>query len=186
LKAVAVALTKVANDLRWMNSGPQAGLAEIALPALQPGSSIMPGKVNPVVPEAVIMACAQVIGNDVTITMGGQSGSFQLNVMLPVIAYNLLQSIALLASGSRVLADKAIHGFTVNESHVTGLVNRNPILVTSLNPVTGYETGARIAKRAYAEGRTVREVASEMTDLPADALDRLLDARRMTEGGILG
>jgi fumarate hydratase class II len=186
LKAVAVALMKIANDLRWMNSGPQAGLAEIALPALQPGSSIMPGKVNPVVPEAVTMVCAQVIGNDVTVTIGGQSGIFQLNVMLPVIAYNLLQSVALLASASRVLADKAISGFTVNEPHVTGLVNRNPILVTSLNPVTGYETGARIAKRAYAEGRTVREVAAEMTDLPAETLDRLLDSRRMTEGGILG
>jgi fumarate hydratase class II len=185
LKAVAAALMKVANDLRWMNSGPQAGLAEIALPALQPGSSIMPGKVNPVVPEAVTMVCAQVIGNDVTITIGGQSGNFQLNVMLPVIAYNLLQSVALLASAARVLADKAIDGFVVNEPHVTGLVNRNPILVTSLNPVIGYETGARIAKRAYAEGRTVREVAAEMTDLPAEALDRLLDGRRMTEGGIL-
>ena len=185
LKAVAVALMKIANDLRWMNSGPQAGLGEIALPALQPGSSIMPGKVNPVVPEAVAMVCAQVIGNDVTITIGGQSGNFQLNVMLPVIAYNLLQSIALLASAARVLADKAIDGFVVNEPHVTGLVNRNPILVTSLNPVIGYETGARIAKRAYAEGRTVREVAAEMTDLSAETLDRLLDGRRMTEGGIL-
>jgi fumarate hydratase class II len=185
LKAVAVTLMKVANDLRWMNSGPQAGLAEIALPALQPGSSIMPGKVNPVVPEAVTMVSAQVIGNDVTITIGGQSGNFQLNVMLPVIAYNLLQSIDLLASAARVLADKAIAGFSVNEPHVTGLVDRNPILVTSLNPVTGYETGARIAKRAYAEGRTVKEVAAEMTDLSPETLDRLLDGRRMTEGGIL-
>ena len=185
LKAAAAALMKVANDLRWMNSGPQAGLGEIALPALQPGSSIMPGKVNPVVPEAVTMVCAQVIGNDVTITIGGQSGSFQLNVMLPVIAYNFLQSIALLASAARVLADKAIDGFVVNEPHVTGLVNRNPILVTSLNPVIGYELGARIAKRAYTEGRTVREVAAEMTGMSAEALDRLLDGRRMTEGGIL-
>ncbi|RPJ57585.1 MAG: class II fumarate hydratase [Acidobacteria bacterium] len=186
LKAVAAGLMKIANDLRWINSGPQAGLCEIALPALQPGSSIMPGKVNPVVPEAVTMVCAQVIGNDVTITIGGQSGNFQLNVMLPVIAYNLLQSITLLASAARVLADKAIDGFVVNEPHVTGLVNRNPILVTSLNPVIGYEAGARIAKQAYAEGRTVREVAAEMTDLPAETLDRLLDGRRMTEGGILG
>jgi fumarate hydratase class II len=185
LKAVAATLMKIANDLRWMNSGPQAGLAEIALPALQPGSSIMPGKVNPVVPEAVTMVCAQVMGNDVTITIGGQSGNFQLNVMLPVIAYNLLQSIDLLARAARVLADKAIAGFTVNERHVTDLVNRNPILVTSLNPVTGYETGASIAKRAYAEGRTVKDVAAEMTDLSPETLDRLLDGRRMTEGGIL-
>jgi len=186
LKTVAATLAKIANDLRWMNSGPQAGLAEIALPALQPGSSIMPGKVNPVVPEAVAMVCAQVIGNDVTITIGGQSGNFQLNVMLPVIAFNLLQSVSLLASAARVLADKAIAGFQVHGPHVTGLVDRNPILVTSLNPVVGYETGARIAKRAYAEGRTVRDVAAEMTDLPAETLDRLLDARRMTEGGIMG
>jgi len=186
LKAVATAVMKIANDLRWMNSGPQAGLAEIALPALQPGSSIMPGKVNPVVPEAVMMVCAQVIGNDVTITIGGGAGTFQLNVMLPVIAYNLLQSVALLAAAARVLADKAIAGFTVNEAHVTGLVDRNPILVTALNPVIGYETGARIAKRAYAEGRTLKEVAAEMTDLPAETLDRLLDGRRMTQGGILG
>jgi fumarate hydratase class II len=145
----------------------------------------MPGKVNPVVPEAVTMVCAQVMGNDVTITIGGQSGNFQLNVMLPVIAYNLLQSIDLLARAARVLADKAIAGFTVNERHVTDLVNRNPILVTSLNPVTGYETGASIAKRAYAEGRTVKDVAAEMTDLSPETLDRLLDGRRMTEGGIL-
>jgi fumarate hydratase class II len=176
---------KISNDLRWMNSGPQAGLAEIALPALQPGSSIMPGKVNPVVPEAAAMVCAQVMGNDTTITIAGQSGNFQLNVMLPVIAYNLLQSISLLASASRLLADKAILGFGVNEDHVTALVNRNPILVTALNPVIGYEAGARIAKRAYAEGRTLREVAAEMTDLPSETLDRLLDGRRMTDGGIV-
>ena len=132
------------------------------------------------------MVCAQVIGNDVTITIGGQSGNFQLNVMLPVIAYNLLQSIALLSRAARVLADTAISGFTVNAERVAGLIDRNPILVTSLNPVVGYETGAKIAKRAYAEGRTVREVAAEMTDLPAETLDRLLDGRRMTEGGILG
>jgi fumarate hydratase class II len=185
LKAVAVALMKIANDLRWMNSGPLAGLAEIALPALQPGSSIMPGKVNPVIPEAVTMVCAQVFGNDLAVTIGGQSGSFQLNVMLPVIAYNLLQSIDLLAGAARVLADKAIDGFVVNEQHVAGLVDRNPILVTALNPVTGYETGAQIAKRAYAEERTVKEVAAEVTGLPSETLDRLLDARRMTQGGIL-
>ncbi|MBI3667948.1 MAG: class II fumarate hydratase [Acidobacteria bacterium] len=184
LKAVAVALMKIANDLRWMNSGPQAGLAEIALPDLQPGSSIMPGKVNPVIPEAVAMVCAQVMGNDVTITIGGQAGNFQLNVMLPVIAYNLLQSITLLARAAALLAEKAIAGFVINEARVADLVDRNPILVTALNPVIGYEMGARIAKRAYAEGRKVKEVAAEMTNLSAAELDRLLDPRAMTEGGL--
>ncbi len=184
LKTVAVSLTKIANDLRWMNSGPIAGFGEIVLPALQPGSSIMPGKINPVIPEAVTMVCAQVIGNDVTITLGGQSGSFQLNVMLPVIAYNLIQSIDLLANAATVLADKAIRDFTVNEERIAGLVGRNPILVTALNPVIGYELGAKIAKRAYAEGRSLKEVALEMTDLSAAELDRLLDPRQLTEGGI--
>ncbi len=184
LKTVAASLMKIANDLRWMNSGPIAGFAEIVLPALQPGSSIMPGKINPVIPEAVTMVCAQVIGNDVTITIGGQSGSFQLNVMLPVIAYNLIQSIDLLASASRVLADKAVQGFTVNEEHIAGLVGRNPILVTALNPVIGYELGAKIAKTAYAQGRSLKEVALEMTDLSAEELDRLLNPRQLTEGGI--
>jgi fumarate hydratase class II len=184
LKTVATSLMKIANDLRWMNSGPIAGIGEIALPSLQPGSSIMPGKVNPVIPEAVTMVCAQVVGNDVTITIGGQSGNFQLNVMLPVIAYNLLQSIQLLASASRVLADKAIAGFTVNEERIASLVGRNPILVTALNPVIGYETGAKVAKRAYAEGRSLKEVALEETDLSEEDLDRLLDPRQLTEGGI--
>jgi len=184
LKTVATSLMKIANDLRWMNSGPIAGFAEIALPALQPGSSIMPGKINPVIPEAVTMVCAQVIGNDVTITIGGQSGSFQLNVMLPVIAYNLIQSIDLLANASRVLADKAVQGFTVNEERIAELVGRNPILVTALNPVIGYELGAKIAKTAYAQGRSLKDVALEMTDLSAEELDRLLDPRQLTEGGI--
>lgn len=184
LKTVAVSLMKMSNDLRWMNSGPIAGFGEIQLPALQPGSSIMPGKINPVIPEAVTMVCAQVLGNDVTINIGGQSGNFQLNVMLPVIAYNLLQSIQLLASGSRVLADMAISGFTVNEERIAGLVGRNPILVTALNPVIGYEKGAKVAKRAYAEGRSLKDVALEETDLSAEDLDRLLDPRSLTEGGI--
>jgi fumarate hydratase class II len=184
LKTVATSLMKIANDLRWMNSGPIAGFGEIVLPALQPGSSIMPGKINPVIPEAITMVCAQVIGNDVTITIGGQSGNFQLNVMLPVIAYNLLQSISLLANGSRVLADMAIAGFTVNEERIAGLVGRNPILVTALNPVIGYETGAKIAKQAYAEGRLLKEVALEQTSLSGEELDRLLDPRQLTEGGI--
>jgi fumarate hydratase class II len=184
LRVLAVSLTKIANDLRWMNSGPLAGIGEIALPALQPGSSIMPGKVNPVIPEAVAMVAAQVVGNDATIAMGGQSGNFQLNVMLPVISYNLLQSIELLANASRCLADSAIAGFTVNTDNINRALGRNPILVTALNPVIGYEKGAAVAKKAYAEGRPVKEVAQEMTDLTEEELDRLLDPASLTEGGI--
>lgn len=184
LKTLAVTLMKISNDLRWMNSGPLAGIGEIALPALQPGSSIMPGKVNPVIPEAVAMVCAQVIGNDATITIAGQSGNFQLNVMLPVISYNLLQSIELLANASRLMADKAIAGFTVNESHIKEALDRNPILVTALNRVIGYEKGAAIAKKAYAEGRSVIDVATEMTDLSEAELIKLLDPEKLTQGGI--
>ncbi len=184
LKTVAVSLSKIANDLRWMNSGPLAGLAEIALPDLQPGSSIMPGKVNPVIPEAVCMVCAQVIGNDLAITMGGQAGNFQLNVMLPVIAYNLCQSIAILASVVRLLADKAVAGFTVHRAQLERALERNPILVTALNSVIGYEQGAKIAKQAYREGRPVREVAKELTDLSDAELARLLDPAELTKGGI--
>jgi fumarate hydratase, class II len=184
LKTTAVSLMKIANDLRWMNSGPLAGLAEIALPALQPGSSIMPGKVNPVVPEAVTMVCAQVMGNDTTITIAGQSGNFQLNVMLPVIAYNLLQSIQILSNASKLLADKAIAGFTVNVDHVNEQLAKNPILVTALNTVIGYELGAKIAKEAYKSRRSLLEVAKEMTDLPEDELKRLLDPTQLTQGGI--
>jgi fumarate hydratase class II len=183
---VAVSLMKIANDLRWMNSGPQAGLAEIVLPSLQPGSSIMPGKINPVISEATIMACAQVIGNDATITIGGQWGNFELNVMLPVIGYNLLQSVEILANVAQVLADKAIAGFTVNRENIAELVERNPIMVTALNPVIGYDLAAKIAKRAYAEDRRVREVAAEMTELSAEELAKLLDPRELTEGGIKG
>ena len=184
LRALAVSLTKISNDLRWMNSGPLAGFGEIALPALQPGSSIMPGKVNPVIPEAVAMVCAQVIGNDATIAIGGQSGNFQLNVMLPVIAYNLLQSIEILSNACTSLAEKAITGFTVNTDNINRALDRNPILVTALNPVIGYELGAAVAKKAYAEGRPVKEVALEMTDLTEEELDRLLDPAALTEGGI--
>jgi fumarate hydratase class II len=184
LRALAVSLTKISNDLRWMNSGPLAGFGEIALPALQPGSSIMPGKVNPVIPESVAMVCAQVIGNDATITIGGQSGNFQLNVMLPVVAHNLIQSIEILASACAVLSDKAIAGFTVNKDNIQRAVGRNPILVTALNPVIGYELGAAVAKKAYAEGRAVKDVAREMTDLSDEELDRLLDPAALTEGGI--
>ena len=184
LKTLAVTLMKISNDLRWMNSGPLAGLGEIALPALQPGSSIMPGKVNPVIPEAVAMVCAQVMGNDTTITIAGQSGNFQLNVMLPVISYNLLQSIQLLSNASRQLADKAIAGFTVNTDKIKEALDHNPILVTALNRVIGYEKGAAIAKKAYAEGRSVIDVATEMTDLSEAELTQLLDPGKLTQGGI--
>jgi fumarate hydratase class II len=184
LRTLAVSLTKIANDLRWMNSGPLAGIGEIALPALQPGSSIMPGKVNPVIPEAVAMVCAQVIGNDATITIAGQSGNFQLNVMLPVVAYNLLQSIEILANASVCLADSAIAGFVVNEENINLAIDRNPILVTALNPVIGYEKGAAIAKKAYAEGRPIKDVAREETTLTDEELDRLLDPAGLTDGGI--
>jgi fumarate hydratase class II len=186
LKVLSVSLMKIANDLRWMNSGPLAGLAEIALPALQPGSSIMPGKVNAVVAESVTMIAAQVIGNDATITLAGQSGNFQLNVMLPVIAYDLLQSLELLGIASRNLADNAIKGFTVNRDRMNDALARNPILVTALNPLIGYEKGAAIAKKAYREGRPILDVAAEMTDLSIDELRRLLDPKSLTAGGIKG
>ena len=184
LRTLAVSLMKIANDLRWMNSGPLAGIGEIALPALQPGSSIMPGKVNPVIPEAVAMVCAQVMGNDATIAVAGQSGNFQLNVMLPVVAHNLLQSVEILANACSCLADSAIAGFTVNQANLDLALDRNPILVTALNPVIGYEKGAAVAKKAYAEGRPVKDVAREMTELSDEELDRLLDPAALTEGGI--
>ena len=184
LKTVAVSLMKIANDLRWMNSGPLAGLGEIALPALQPGSSIMPGKVNPVIPEATTMVAAQVMGNDLTITVAGQSGNFQLNVMLPVIAYNLLQSIEILTNASRALADSAIKGFMVNDERLKEALDKNPILVTALNAVIGYEKGAAIAKQAYKERRPILEVAKEMTDLSEMRLKELLDPAELTKGGI--
>jgi fumarate hydratase class II len=186
LKTTAVSLMKIANDLRWMNSGPLAGLAEITLPALQPGSSIMPGKVNPVIPEAVAMVAAQVIGNDGAITIAGQSGNFQLNVMLPVIAHNLLQSIELIANAARVLADTAITGFAVNRERLNEALARNPVLVTALNPVIGYEKGAAIAKKAYAEGRPIREVAARESGLNDAELKKLLDPLELTRGGIKG
>ncbi len=180
LKTVAVSLMKISNDLRWMNSGPIAGLGEISLPALQPGSSIMPGKINPVIPEAVTMIAAQVIGNDLTVTIGGQSGVFELNVMLPVIAHNLLQSIEILAGGAGILADKAIKGFVLNQKKVTELVDKNPILVTALNPIIGYDKGAKIAKTAYAEGKSLKEVALKETNLKAEELDKILDPMKLT------
>lgn len=184
LKTTAVSLMKIANDLRWMNSGPLAGLGEIELQGLQPGSSIMPGKVNPVIPEAVAMVAAQVIGNDSTITVAGQSGNFELNVMLPIIAQNLLGSIELLASSSRLLADKAIASFKVNEPKLKEALSRNPILVTALNPIIGYQKAAEIAKTAYKQGRPVIDVALELTDLPRSQLETLLDPEKLTAGGL--
>lgn len=184
LRALAVSLMKIANDLRWMNSGPLAGLGEISLPALQPGSSIMPGKVNPVIPEAVAMACAQVMGLDTTIAIAGQSGNFQLNVMLPLIAYNLLQSIGLLANSCQLLADKAIAGFTVNQANLDQALARNPILVTALNSVIGYEKAAAIAKKAYKENRDILDVAQAETGMNREELAQLLDPAQLTQGGI--
>ncbi|MFC5569215.1 class II fumarate hydratase [Lysobacter yangpyeongensis] len=186
LNALAVALMKIANDLRWMNSGPLAGLGEIELPALQPGSSIMPGKVNPVIPESVAMVCAQVMGHHTAITVAGQSGNFQLNVMLPLIACDLLDSIRLLASAMRLLADSTIAGLRVREDRVRQALDRNPILVTALNPIIGYEKAAAIAKQAYREGRPVLDVAMERSGLSAKELRRLLDAHTLTKGGIHG
>ncbi len=184
LKTTAVSIIKISNDLRWMNSGPLAGLGEIALQALQPGSSIMPGKVNPVIPEAAAMVGAQVIGNDAAITIAGQSGNFELNVMLPLIAHNLLSSIKILSNVSILLADKAITTFTVNEKSLTEALTKNPILVTALNPIIGYQLAAKIAKQAYAEGRPIVDVAEENTALSRDELERLLDPQKLTLGGI--
>lgn len=184
LSALATALMKIANDLRWMNSGPLAGLGEIELPALQPGSSIMPGKVNPVIPEATVMACAQVMGHHTAITVAGQSGNFQLNVTLPLIAANLLDSLQLLGNVSRLLADTAIAGLKVREDHIGQALERNPILVTALNPVIGYEKGAAIAKQAYRQNRAVLEVAREVTGLPEKTLKPLLDPAVLAKGGI--
>jgi fumarate hydratase class II len=184
LKVIAVSLMKIANDLRWMNSGPLAGLGEIELTALQPGSSIMPGKVNPVIPEAAAMVAAQVIGNDATITVAGLSGNFQLNVMLPVIAYNILQSIEILGNASRLLADKAIAGFTVRLDNIERPLAKNPILITALNPVIGYAKAAEIAKAAYRQDRPIIDVAAEMTGLSREQLEKLLDPIHLTQGGV--
>ena len=186
LKTAAVSVMKISNDLRWMNSGPLAGLGEIQLPALQPGSSIMPGKVNPVIPEAACMAAARVIGNDAAITVAGQSGNFQLNVMLPLVADSLLDSVALLSSVCRLLADKAIAGFTPRAKNIAAPLAQNPILVTALNPVVGYLKAAEIAKRAYKENRPVLDVAAEETGMPRKELARLLDPAKLTKGGIQG
>ncbi len=184
LKNLAIVLMKISNDLRWMNSGPLAGLSEIELKALQPGSSIMPGKVNPVIPEAVAMASADVIGNDVSISVAAQSGTFQLNVMLPVIAYNLLKSINLIAGAMKALSKNAIKNFKVNEKNLESSLSKNPILVTALNPIIGYEKAAEIAKKAYKENRPIIEVAAQETDLSRAKLLKLLDPKKLAKGGI--
>jgi fumarate hydratase, class II len=186
LRTLAVTLMKICNDLRWMGSGPLAGLAELKLPALQPGSSIMPGKVNPVIPEAVTMIAAQVMGLDAAIAIAGQSGNFQLNVMLPLIASNLLAEIQLLANGARALAERCLAGAEPNVARLDDALARNPILATALNPVIGYERAAAIAKRAYAEGRPVFDVALEMSGLSREELRRLLDPGALTHGGLHG
>jgi fumarate hydratase class II len=185
LRTIAVSLTKICNDLRWMGSGPRTGLSEIALPDLQPGSSIMPGKVNPVLPEATLMVCAQVIGNDVTMAVAGASGSFELNVMLPVMARNLLESIRLLGNASRVLADRAITGITANEERCREYAESSPSVVTPLNRHIGYEAAAKIAKKAVAERKTIREVVIELGyvdrgELTEEQLDQALDVLSMT------
>jgi fumarate hydratase class II len=184
LNTVAVSLTKIANDLRLLASGPRAGLAEITLPSVQPGSSIMPGKVNPVIPEAVTMAAAQVMGNHTTITMGGLGSHFELNVMMPIMAYAMLQSSDLLANSSRVLADKCVDGIVANEERIRELLEGNLMLATALAPAIGYDTAASIANQAFDEGKTAREVARERGVLPEEELEALLDPRPMTEPGI--
>ena len=184
VKNLSLVLMKISNDLRWMNSGPLTGLGEIELEALQPGSSIMPGKVNPVIPEAVAMACADVIGNDVSLSIAAQSGNFQLNVMLPVIAYNLLKSINLMANSMPLLANKAIKTFKVNDQNISESLGKNPILVTALNREIGYEKAAQIAKKAYKEKRAIIEVAHEETGLSIKQLKILLNPAKLTKGGL--
>lgn len=182
LRTCAISLSKIANDLRWMNSGPLTGLGEIKLPALQPGSSIMPAKVNPVIPEAVCMAAAQVIGNDTTISLAGMGGNFQLNTMLPLTAANILHSMELLAGSARALGDKAIKDMTVNRQVFERALSINPILVTSLNPLIGYLKAAEIGKIAQQENRPIFDIALEQTDIPREELQRLLDPKNLADG----
>ena len=184
LKNLSLILIKISNDLRWMNSGPLTGLGEIELEALQPGSSIMPGKVNPVIPEAVAMACVDVIGNDTAVSIASQSGNFQLNVMLPVIAYNLLKSISLMSNSMPLLANKAIKTFKVNKQNINESLGKNPILVTALNREIGYEKSAQIAKKAYIEKRAIIDVAHEETGLSIKKLKILLNPAKLTKGGV--
>ncbi len=185
LRTVAVGLTKICNDLRWMASGPTTGLAEIALPDLQPGSSIMPGKVNPVLPEATLMVCAQVIGNDVTVTTAGAAGSFELNVMLPVIARNVLESVRLLSTSTRTLAERCIDGITADAERMRAYAESSPSIVTPLNRIIGYEEAAKIAKQAMADGTTIRDTVVAMGyvergEITEEQLDAALDVDSMT------
>jgi fumarate hydratase class II len=185
LRTVAVSITKLCNDLRWMSSGPRTGLAEINLPDLQPGSSIMPGKVNPVLPEATLMVCAQVVGNDAAVAWAGASGSFELNVMMPVMARNLLESVRLLSTSSVLLADRCIAGITANEDRMRTYAESSPSVVTPLNRYIGYENAAKVAKKALAEEKTIREVVVELGfvekgDLTEEQLDTALDVKSMT------
>jgi fumarate hydratase class II len=186
LKVIAVSLTKIANDVRWMGSGPRNGLGELLIPEVQPGSSIMPGKVNPVIAESVLMVAAQVIGNDLVVTIGGQAGTFELNVMMPVIARNLLESIALLAASARNFEERLIRGLKADRERISAQLEESLALCTSLAPIIGYDAAAAIAKEAAKSGRTVREVAREHKVLPPDELDRALDPTQMTRGGFLG
>ncbi len=183
LRTLAVSLTKITNDIRWLGSGPRCGLGEIRLPSLQPGSSIMPGKVNPVIPESVLMVAAQVIGNDATIGVSGMSGNFELNVMMPVIAYNLLQSIEITSNAARLLAERCVDGLEVDHDRASQMVEQSLAMVTALVPAIGYDRAAAIAKEAYATGKTIRELCLEQEVLPPDELSEVLDPWSQTEGG---
>jgi fumarate hydratase class II len=183
LKTMATSLLKIANDFRWMNSGPFSGISEVKLAPLQPGSSIMPGKVNPVIEESVCMVCAQVIGNDSTVTIAAQSGNFELNVMFPVVAHNMLESIEILGNACQNFAERSIDLLEANIENINDKTGRNPILVTALNPLIGYDLAAKIAKKSYAENRPLKEVALEMCDLSEKELDEALDPMKMTKGG---
>ena len=184
LKTIAVSMFKIANDIRFLGSGPTAGIAEIRIPDLQPGSSIMPGKVNPVMSEMMMQVAAQVVGNDATITWSGANGNFELNVMMPVMAHNLLESIGLLAAASKTFATKCVDGIEANTERVRELLERNAVVVTALNPHIGYDNGARIVKEAAATGRSIRELVLEAGLMTPDELDAALDLKKMTEGGI--
>jgi fumarate hydratase, class II len=184
LKGCAVTLFKIANDIRHLGSGPRCGLGELYLPPVQPGSSIMPGKVNPVMAESLMQVCAQVIGNDTVITFGGAAGNFELNTMMPVMTHNLLQSIELLARGANLFAQRCVAGLAANRERCQGLVEESLAMVTSLAPVIGYDRAAALAKKAYESGRTIRQIAMEEQILPAEDLDRLLDPWPMTEPGL--
>jgi len=180
LRSTAVSLTKVANDIRWLGSGPRCGIGEIHLPDLQPGSSIMPGKVNPVMSEMLLMICAQVVGNDATVAWGGAAGNFELNVMIPVMAYNVLHSVGILSNGCRLFASRCVEGLEANEERCNALIEQSLAMVTALNPRIGYDAAAAIARESVKTGKTVRALCLEKKVLPPDELARLLEPRSMT------